>query len=307
MPRLELALRARVRCCRQGGQSESVAHRVVARRAVGSLCIIRTWRRDGRRRRRRRRRVGAGHRGGSAGGHFRRRLSRAGTRWTATSMGAQTVRSERGAGVAVYPAGTVSVRGRTAGARPSGARIGGATARSVAATFGGRGCCIHRPAERVHCARRRHGLAGHGGPGRPGGRWRCIPARLLRGKGVRGDEDGGSRFETVEGSLEQRVADASAETASVQRWIGTPVTPESFAVWRGEFERFLQEQGIAEDVYGTDAAQRSSLKPTGRELFQQHSELFQNDAEGDEEPESATAADALVHSECDIDRSLFAP
>ncbi|KAK4537801.1 hypothetical protein CDCA_CDCA14G3826 [Cyanidium caldarium] len=135
----------------------------------------------------------------------------------------------------------------------------------------------------------------------------ASPQGLLRGKGVRGDEDGGSRFETVEGSLEQRVADASAETASVQRWIGTPVTPESFAVWRGEFERFLQEQGIAEDVYGTDAAQRSSLKPTGRELFQQHSELFQNDAEGDEEPESATAADALVHSERDIDRSLFAP
>jgi hypothetical protein len=127
----------------------------------------------------------------------------------------------------------------------------------------------------------------------------------------------GTTFETKAESFTQLVEHETLEHATIDRTLGTPVTPETFAAWKQEFDKYLLENGILDIANNADieldASQggwkgNSRRKPTGRELFTMHREMFVDDFEESDQCEStASGACDTQGSELaeHVDASLF--
>ncbi|KAF6001783.1 hypothetical protein F1559_003322 [Cyanidiococcus yangmingshanensis] len=123
------------------------------------------------------------------------------------------------------------------------------------------------------------------------------------------------RFETKAETFTQFVEHETSEHATIERALGTPVTPETFAAWKKEFDRFLVEQGIMDSNEGLELEPETRigsrgfrLKPTGRELFTMHQEIFVDDLDAQEESEDRAQVASLDGERQlaeQVDASLF--
>jgi hypothetical protein len=103
-------------------------------------------------------------------------------------------------------------------------------------------------------------------------------------------------------SFSQFVEHETTEHATIERALGTPVTAETFAIWKEAFHRYLIDHGILEATENPELDQRAQvdprsnnhLKPTGRELFSIHREMFSDDLDAQGENDEMTQAGSIV-------------
>lgn len=122
-----------------------------------------------------------------------------------------------------------------------------------------------------------------------------------------------TRFETMDTAYDDQVEAETAEHQRIERWLGTPVTRETFAEWSRNFEVYIVEQGI--DLLGGgdghepqgntgERGVSTGRKLTGREWFEMHQNAMDDDHDADRELDGSHD-DGLVSSDADIERDLF--